>query len=121
MASVTDRNFDGALSSALANTVVQATREYTGRGPTRARASLHNDMVVVVMQDTLTKGERSLVESGKTSMVLDMRRCYQIAMKDDLVERVEALTGRKVLAFMSDNHIAPDVAVEIFILEPLET
>jgi uncharacterized protein YbcI len=120
MASVTDRHSDGALASALANAVVQATREYTGRGPTRARASLYNDTVVVVMQDTLTKGERSLVDSGKTSMVIDMRRCYQIAMKDDLVERVEGLTGRKVLAFMSDNHIAPDMAVEVFILEPLE-
>ena len=119
MDSVSDRTSDGAIASALANAVVQVTRDYTGRGPTKARASVHNDTVVVVMQDTLTKGERSLVESGKTSMVLDMRRCYQIVMKDDLIERVEELTGRNVVAFMGDNHIEPDMAVQVFILQPL--
>jgi uncharacterized protein YbcI len=119
MDSVSERTYDGALFSALANAVVHVTREYTGRGPTKARASIQNDMLVVMMQDALTKGEQSLVENGKTSMVLDMRRCYQITMRGALIEQVEALTGRKVLAFMSDNHVEPDMAVEIFVFEPL--
>jgi uncharacterized protein YbcI len=32
---------------------------------------------------------------------------------------IEELTGRKVIGFMSDNHIDPDLAVEVFVLEPL--
>jgi hypothetical protein len=28
-------------------------------------------------------------------------------------------TFRKVIGFMSDNHIDPDLAVEVFVLEPL--
>ena len=32
---------------------------------------------------------------------------------------IEALTGRKVIGFMSDNHIDPDLAVEVFVLAPL--
>jgi uncharacterized protein YbcI len=39
-------------------------------------------------------------------------------MREDLVAAVEALTGRSVLAFMSDNHIEPDLACEVFVLEP---
>ena len=39
-------------------------------------------------------------------------------MREDLVAAVEILIERKVIAFMSDNHIDPDMAAEIFILEP---
>jgi len=76
-------------------------------------------MIVTRMEDTLTKGERSLSDSGKDEMVLDIRRCFQMTMREAVVARVEELTGRKVTAFMSTNHIAPDMAVEIFVLEPV--
>ena len=45
------------------------------------------------------------------------RRRYQQVMRDELVAAVEEESGRKVIAFMSDNHIEPDVAAEIFVLE----
>jgi uncharacterized protein YbcI len=109
---------EGQLSAAISNAVVQCTREYTGRGPTKARTTIGNDIVVTRMEDTLTKGERSLADSGKGDMVTDIRRCFQTTMREDLVSRVEELTGRKVIAFMSDNHIEPDMGVEIFVLEP---
>jgi hypothetical protein len=32
---------------------------------------------------------------------------------------VEEISGRRVSAFMSANHLEPDLAVEIFVLEPL--
>jgi hypothetical protein len=40
-------------------------------------------------------------------------------MRDDLVGAVEQITERKVIAFMSDNHIDPDIAIESFVLEAL--
>jgi hypothetical protein len=40
-------------------------------------------------------------------------------MGADLIEIVETHTERTVVAFMSDNHIDPDLAAEIFILEPV--
>jgi uncharacterized protein YbcI len=109
----------GELAAEISRTVVQCTREYTGRGPTKARTTIADDMVVTRMQDTLTKGERSLVDRGKGDMVTDIRRCFQMTMREDFVGRIEGLTGRKVIAFMSDNHIDPDMAVEIFVLEPV--
>jgi uncharacterized protein YbcI len=109
---------EGQLSAAISNAVVQCTREYTGRGPTKARTTIGNDMIVTRLEDTLTKGERSLADSGKGDMVIDIRRCFQTTMREALTTEIEKLTGRKVIAFMSDNHIEPDVGVEIFVLEP---
>ena len=70
------------------------------------------------LRDTLTKGERSLVADGRAQLVLDMRKAYQQTMRNDLVAGVEEITGRKVIAFFSDNHIDPDMAMESFVLEP---
>jgi uncharacterized protein YbcI len=108
---------EGKLALAISNSVVQCTRDYTGRGPTKARTTIGEDIIVTKMEDTLTRGERSLADSGKGDMVVDIRRCFQMTMREDLVSRIEGLTGRKVLAFMSDNHVEPDVGVEIFVLE----
>ena len=109
---------EGQLSAAISNAVVRCTREYTGRGPTKARTTIGDDIVVTRLEDTLTKGERSLADSGKGDMVIDIRRCFQMTMRESLVGRIEQLTGRKVIAFMSDNHIDPDMGVEVFVLEP---
>ncbi|MDQ6835325.1 MAG: DUF2294 domain-containing protein [Actinomycetota bacterium] len=108
----------GALASAISNRVVRVMSEYTGRGPTRARTYLHDDLISVVVRDTLTKGERSLVEKGKTEIVLDIRKEFQATMRRDLVAAIEELTGRKVIAFFSANHIEPDAALESFLLAP---
>jgi uncharacterized protein YbcI len=108
---------DGKLNAAIANSVVRLVREYTGRGPTQARATVSGTLVSVLMLDTLTKGERSLVRDGKGEFVLGMRHEFQKTMREDLTAAVELLTERKVIAFMSDNHIDPDMAVESFVLD----
>jgi uncharacterized protein YbcI len=107
----------GGLNAALANAVVQIHNQYLGRGPSKGRAFFRDTIVVVVMQEILTKAERSLAESGREDHVLEMRREFQRTMEDDLIEAVEELTGCKVLAFMSDNHISPDMAAELFVLD----
>jgi uncharacterized protein YbcI len=97
---------------------VQLLREYTGRGPTKARTVINHESVLVLLGDTLTKGERKLAESGKADHVVRTRHEFQRVMRDDLVRVVEEETGRKVIAFMSDNHIDPDFGAEVFVLEP---
>ncbi len=101
----------------ISNHVVRVTREYTGRGPGRARTYITENVVTVVLHDTLTRGERSLVEDGRSEQVHQMRLALQETMRRDLVGGVEAILGRKVAAFMSANHMDPDLAVETFILE----
>jgi uncharacterized protein YbcI len=108
----------GSAANAISNTVVRLMSEYTGRGPTKAKTVINRDLITVVLGDLLTKGEHRLVEAGKSDLVLQMRHQFQLTMREDLVTAVEMVTERKVIAFMSDNHIDPDMAVEIFILEP---
>jgi uncharacterized protein YbcI len=108
----------GSIASAISGTIVQLMREYTGRGPTRARTYIDEDLISVVLQDTLTMGERSLVRDGEVDLVLASRKAFQRTMSRQMIAAVEAHSGRTVLAFLSDNHIDPDVAVESFVLEP---
>ena len=107
-----------SVNSQICDAAVRLLREYTGRGPTKARATVNDDSVMIVLGDTLTRGERQLAATGKAERVLQLRHDFQMVMRDELVEIVEKATGRKVIAFMSQNHIDPDLAVEIFILQP---
>jgi uncharacterized protein YbcI len=107
----------GEQAASISNLVVKLTSEYTGRGPTKARTHIEDDLVVVILRETLTKGERILVRDGKEDVVRSTRFAFQQTMKDELVAGVEQILGRTVLAFMSANHMEPDVAAEIFLLE----
>jgi uncharacterized protein YbcI len=109
---------DGALNAAISQTVVRLMADAAGRGPTKARTTIDRDLIVVVLQNTLTSGERYLVDSDRAEHVLETRRAYQDAMSSDCIASIEDLTGRTVLAFMSANHIDPDLAAEVFILKP---
>jgi uncharacterized protein YbcI len=110
----------GSMTAAISNAAVQIVAEYTGRGPTKARTSIHDDVVLILMQDTLTKAERSLLKAGQVEFVLETRQRFQATMREDLVDAVERLTSRDVIAFMSTNHAEPDMAAEVFVLAPLE-
>jgi uncharacterized protein YbcI len=106
--------------SMISTAAVQLLHEYTGRGPTKAKTVINEDLVTIVLADTLTTGERRLVDNGLSDRVLQLRHDYLLTMRDDLVGIVERQLGRTVIAFMSQNHIDPDLAVEVFVLEPAE-
>jgi uncharacterized protein YbcI len=108
----------GVLHASISEAVVRLMADSTGRGPTKARTTIDRDIVVVMLQNSLTAGERYLADNGRTEQVLGTRRAYQEAMRVDCVAAIEGLTGRTVVAFMSTNHIDPDLAAEVFVLEP---
>ena len=113
-----DPTTTGPHGLAISNLIVRLLSEYTGRGPTKARTHFNDNLITVVVQDLLTKGERSLIRDGKADLVLETRRAYQLTMRDDLTAGIEEITGRQVIAFLSANHIDPDVAIESFMLAP---
>jgi len=117
--SADDRLHGGQLAAAISDSVVRALARTTGRGPTKAKTTLGDNGVFVVLQDSLTRGEQTLADAGEGEVVLDLRRRWQRVMKEEMSRQIEELTGRKVIGFMSDNHIDPDLAVEVFVLEPL--
>jgi uncharacterized protein YbcI len=106
-----------SLPMEISNLVVRLFAEYTGRGPNKARTIIREDVVICITHNTLTKGERRLVEEGEGEMVVSVRRKFQTTMRDDLVSGVELLTGRKALSFLSDHDAVHDYAAEVFVLD----
>jgi uncharacterized protein YbcI len=110
----------GPLTASISNAIVRLFAEYTGRGPTKARTHLAPNVITVVLEDTLTRGERRLREHGDVDVIVESRRRFREAMRDELVEAVEALTSRKVVACLGDHAPDPDIAVQTFVLAPDE-
>lgn len=111
----------GELGSALASAITRIIADFTGRGPTRSRAFLHGDVVVCLLEDGATKAEQNLIASGREIAVRELRDSVQRATEHELVDAVEALTGRRVLTFLSGTSTGADSQVEVFVLEPEST
>jgi uncharacterized protein YbcI len=100
--------------------LVQLHSRYYGKGPTRAKTHWVNDTVVCILKGGFTTVERTLLDTGEIESVYQMRRSFQQAMEEEFRRIVEESTGRKVIAYMSSIHVDPDLAVELFVLEPVE-
>jgi len=72
----------GNLHLAISNAIVRLLRDYTGRGPTKARTTIRDDVVLVMLEQTLTKGEESLVSKGRADKVIEIRHEFQEAMRE---------------------------------------
>jgi uncharacterized protein YbcI len=102
----------------ISREMVALIKDYLGRGPTKARTYVRDNVVVCVMQDTLTRAERSLARESRQDAVRNIRRLFQDTMRGEATAIVERQTGRKVISFLSDHDIDPDFAAEVFVLEP---
>jgi uncharacterized protein YbcI len=100
--------------------MVSLHRRFYGKGPTRAKSYVVDDTVICLLEGGFTTVERTLIEEHDVDAVLQVRRSFQRAMEDHFTEVVESALGRKVVAYMSQIHADPDLAVELFVLEPLE-
>ena len=100
--------------------LVQLHSRYYGKGPTKAKTHMVNDTVICILRGGFTTVERTLIDQGKVDAVYEMRRSFQTVMEEQFTAIVEDVTGRRVIAYMSQIHQNPDLAVEIFVLEPLE-
>ena len=101
-------------ATAVSDLVGSLVGEYIGHGP-KARTYLNGDVITVVVEDTLTKGEERLVRDGMSELVLSTRRAFQRTMRDDLVAGVERITGRRVR--VSASEMRPDITVEVLVLD----
>jgi uncharacterized protein YbcI len=97
---------------------VSLHKEFYGKGPVKAKTFLVNDTVICVLEGGFTIVERTLIDAGEASAVRDIRRRFQAVMKAQFSGVVEEAFGRTVRAYMSQVHTDPDIAVELFMLEP---
>lgn len=112
-----ERLSGGELNAALTREVVRILTASLGRGPKKSFTLHSGNVVITILQEVMTRAEQSLASNGEGDAVLSMRRLAQRTMANELKDAVEALTGRRVVAFMSDNHLDPDMAVEVFVLD----
>ena len=107
----------GRLLAEITNRIVAFMREHYGRGPIKAKTYVLDNLIVCVLSDGFTAIERTMMESGEPDRVLDMRRDFQRLMKERYTTMIEELTGRTVLAFLSQAHVEPDLTIEMFLMD----
>jgi uncharacterized protein YbcI len=97
-------------------------REHYGRGPIKAKTYALDDIVVCVMRGSgFTPLEKTMMDAGDGERVVAMRENFQEMMARRYREMIEELTNRKVLAFLSQAHVEPDITIEVFFIDrPLE-
>jgi uncharacterized protein YbcI len=112
----------GQLLAAVSTRIVAILHEHYGRGPMKAKTYAIDDIIVVVMRGSgFTSLEQTIMDSGEPDRVVAMRHDFQRMMSKRFTETIEELTGRDVVAFLSQAHVEPDITIEIFFVDgPLE-
>jgi uncharacterized protein YbcI len=101
--------------------MVRLHTEYYGRGPTKAKVYADGDLIAVVLEETFTPAEKTLISRGESEGIQDIRRRFQRAMADQFRSVVEQATGREVRSFLSETDLDNDISIEIFLLGPIRT
>lgn len=108
----------GAAPAEVSTALVGLHKRFYGKGPERAKSFLIDGTVVCLLEGGFTIVERTLIDSGRDAMVRELRREFQGAMREQFTAVIEQHLHRKVVGYMSQVNTDPDVAVELFILEP---
>jgi uncharacterized protein YbcI len=108
----------GPLLAAISNVIVAMLREHYGRGPTKAKTYVLDDIVIVVMRGSgFIPLEQTIMDSGEPGLVIAMREDFQRVMADRFTRAIEDLTGCKVVGFVSRIQVEPDITMEIFFVD----
>jgi uncharacterized protein YbcI len=108
----------GNLLAAISTSIVAILREHYGRGPMKAKTYALDDIIVVVMRGSgFTPLEQTIMDSGDPQRVVTMREDFQRVMAERYRQTIKDLTGRTVVAFLSQAHVDPDITVEMFFID----
>lgn len=112
-----DRHTGDELHEEITGALVGIQSRYLGHGPTSAATFQHDNVVVTLMHNVLSKAEKLLAQNGSRAEMHKARELYRQEMEGDFRAAVERLTGRSVVAFLGASQLDQDVAAEIFILD----
>jgi uncharacterized protein YbcI len=118
MAAAPPLNGDEMLE-AVTEAMVALHERYHHRTPVTAKTLLlGDDLLVCVLGGVYTDVEKTMIELQRSTIVQETRSAFQTAMERRFIDQVERITGRGVLAFISNHHVGPDIEVEVFMLTP---
>jgi uncharacterized protein YbcI len=107
----------GEQLAAVTNGIVKLFRDYYGRGPTKAKSYMLDDRILVcVLEDTMTRVEKTLADNGHGDKVREVRLTFQEAMAHEFKQCVRDTVGREVVAYHSQLTLEPDLGFEFFVL-----
>lgn len=98
--------------------VVRIHKHFYGKGPTKARAQLVENLLTVVLEGGFTRAEQTLRQAGRQEDVVRSRLAMQHSTEDVLRDAIEGIVGRSVRSVMSASDPSRDLQVEIFVLHP---
>jgi uncharacterized protein YbcI len=108
-----------ALLAAVTDAMVALHNHYHHRVPVTAKTLLlGDDLLACVLGGVYTDVEMTMIELQRTTIVQETRSAFQNAMQQKFISEVERLSGRDVLAFISNHHVGPDMEIELFLLKP---
>ena len=108
-----------ALLAAVTDSMVALHKRYHHREPVTAKTVLMSDeLLACVMGGVYTEVEQTMIELQRETVVQATRSAFQNAMERRFIDEVERLSGRRVLAFISNSHVGPDLEIELFVLAP---
>jgi uncharacterized protein YbcI len=112
-------NFEerGGLLATISREMVRAMKTYYGKGPSKAKSYLVDDLLFIVMREGGTVAEKTMVDSGQEDAVRDFRQRFENEMAERLTYMIEQLTKRKVINYQSQVLFDPDVSIEIFMFD----
>ncbi len=111
-----------ALLCAVTDAMVGPHEQYHHREPVTAKTLLlGEDLLACVLGGVYTDVEKTMIEIQRATIVQQTRNAFQNAMQNKFIGVVERLSGRRVLAFVSNHHVGPDIEIELFILAPRPT
>ena len=107
------------LLLAVTEAMVGLHERYHHRAPVTAKSLLlGDDLLACVLGGVYTEVEKTMIELQRSTIVQETRSAFQNATQHRFIEAVERLSGRGVLAFISNQHIGPDIEIELFVLKP---
>lgn len=107
------------LLSAVTEAMVGLHERYHHRAPVTAKTMLlGDDLIACVLGGVYTDVEKTMIEIQRGTIVQETRNAFQNAMQDRFIKIVEELSGRRVMAFISNHHVGPDIEIELFFLAP---
>jgi uncharacterized protein YbcI len=107
----------GQLRKDISNAMVGLKKQLYGKGPTKAKTYINDNIVFCVLEGGLTRNEETLLAAGEENLVRQYRLRFQEAVAATGHETIERLTGCKVLTYHSQIVFDPDRAFEIFVLD----
>jgi len=103
------------LLAAVTDAMVALHERYHHRAPVSAKTQmLGEDLLACVMGGVYTEVEKTMIELQRGTLVQETRSAFQQAMQQRFIDEVERLSGREVIAFISNSHVGPDMEIELF-------